>query len=65
LLLTEERLGFHDASVSFARSDQTFSTRLLVEPPVAWGRGLTDLDGRWMTRSELAITAIAGRHLLR
>jgi 4'-phosphopantetheinyl transferase EntD len=55
--LTERWLGFEGADVVIEPSG-TFRARLLVPSPVVGGRALTELDGRWIVRDGLIVTAI-------
>jgi 4'-phosphopantetheinyl transferase EntD len=56
--LTDEWLDFHDATISFDRAG-TFCALILVAGPGVGGRRLTELQGRWLQRAGLAMTAIA------
>lgn len=51
-------LGFHDATVAIDPAAGTLTVSLLVEGPSVAGRPLTELDGRWIARDGLVITAI-------
>jgi 4'-phosphopantetheinyl transferase EntD len=53
-------LGFEDALVTIDPRSHTFGARLLVPgPTLSDGRRLTTLDGRWLARDGLLLTAIA------
>lgn len=57
--LARRWLGFEDADVEF-RADGTFLARLVGTSTAAPdGTPITGFDGRWLTRSGLAVTAIA------
>jgi 4'-phosphopantetheinyl transferase EntD len=55
--LARRWLGFEDAEVALDQAG-TFRVRLLVEPPLIGGRGLTRLDGSWVVQRGLIVTAI-------
>jgi 4'-phosphopantetheinyl transferase EntD len=57
--LAKRWLGFEDAAITIDPDDGTFAARILVEPPLLHGRPLTALDGRWLVRDGLLVTAIA------
>ena len=62
--LTKRRLSFEDATVTFDRVKQAFHARLLVAGPPANQPALAALDGRWLARDGLVLTAIAIPRLL-
>lgn len=57
--LTGRWLGFEDAVVAFDDASTSFTARLLVPGPLLAGRPLTELNGRWLVREGLVLTAIA------
>jgi len=56
--LTQQWLGFKEASVGIDPADGTFTVRLHVPGPVLAGRALTEFRGRWLARDGLVLTAI-------
>ncbi|MFF8845294.1 4'-phosphopantetheinyl transferase [Streptomyces sp. NPDC015127] len=56
---TGRRLGFEDAEMRLDPAAGTFTARLLVRHPLPDGGHLDRLDGRWLVRDGLALTAIA------
>jgi 4'-phosphopantetheinyl transferase EntD len=56
--LTRRWLDFAEAAVT-PRLDGTFTARLLVPGPVVAGRPVGGLQGRWLARDGLLLTAIA------
>ena len=57
--LTEKWLGFGDARLTFQPDENTFSAKLLVEPPIVRGEPLTGFEGRFLVRDGYVVTAIA------
>jgi 4'-phosphopantetheinyl transferase EntD len=57
--LTLRWLGFEDVAITVDDGDGTFRAELRVPGPVVGGRALSGLDGRWLVRDGLTITAIA------
>jgi 4'-phosphopantetheinyl transferase EntD len=57
--LTRRRLGFAQAMITIHPLDGSFAARLLVPGLTVAGRQLSDLDGRWLVRHGLVVTAIA------
>jgi 4'-phosphopantetheinyl transferase EntD len=55
--LTHQWLDFHQAVISIDPATRTFVARLLVAGPVLAGRSLERLDGRWLMRDGLILTA--------
>ncbi|WP_199440853.1 4'-phosphopantetheinyl transferase family protein [Umezawaea beigongshangensis] len=51
-------LGFEDADIVL-RPDGTFTSRVLVEPPVVGGVPLDVFHGRWLCRDGLLLTTVA------
>jgi 4'-phosphopantetheinyl transferase EntD len=51
-------LGFEDADIVL-RPDGTFTSRVLIEPPVAGGAPLDVFHGRWLSRDGLLLTTVA------
>jgi 4'-phosphopantetheinyl transferase EntD len=56
--LARQSLGFEDASLTIDPRRGAFSARLLVPGPVTVEGGLARLDGRWLARDGLVVTAI-------
>ncbi|WP_433497589.1 4'-phosphopantetheinyl transferase family protein [Sphaerimonospora sp. CA-214678] len=56
--LTGRWLDFHEASIAFDPSSNTFSARLLVPGPRVNGTQLGSFSGRWMVDQGLILTAI-------
>ena len=56
--LAKRWLGFEDAVVTVDTVQQVFYARLLVPGPLVDGRLLTTLEGRWLVRDGLMLTAI-------
>jgi 4'-phosphopantetheinyl transferase EntD len=58
--LTGRWLGFADADITINAADGTFAARLLVPAPDLGGRQLDGgFTGRWLSRENLILTAIA------
>jgi 4'-phosphopantetheinyl transferase EntD len=58
--LTGQWLGFADADITINAADGTFAARLLVPAPDLGGRQLDGgFTGRWLSRDNLILTAIA------
>jgi enterobactin synthetase component D / holo-[acyl-carrier protein] synthase len=57
--LARRWLGFEDAVVTVDRARGAFHARLLVAGPPLGGRDLRALEGRWLVRDGLVLTAIA------
>ena len=55
--LTRRWLDFTEARVT-ARPDGTFTARLLVPGPIVADQRITALDGRWLARGGLILTAV-------
>jgi 4'-phosphopantetheinyl transferase EntD len=56
--LTQQWLGFKEASVDISPADGAFTVRLHVPGPVVAGRALTEFRGRWLAAGGLVLTAI-------
>lgn len=60
--LTHRWLGFEDARITFdvdpAGASGRFTSTVLIDPAAETGPPLTTLEGRWMVRDGLALTAI-------
>jgi 4'-phosphopantetheinyl transferase EntD len=59
--LAHRWLGFEDAHVELAAEEGAFTARLLVPGPTVGGRPLQRLDGRFLVRNGLVVTAIVLR----
>ena len=58
--LTGRWLGFADADITVNAADGTFTARLLVSAPELDGSRLNGgFSGRWLSRDNLIVTAIA------
>lgn len=57
--LTQTWLGFEDAAVLIDPGTGLFSARLLVPTPTRAGGDLSRLEGRWLARDGLLMTALA------
>jgi len=56
--LAKRWLNFEDAEVTVDTAQNAFHARLLVPGPLVDGRRLTALDGYWLVRDGLVLTAI-------
>ncbi|MCX3062157.1 4'-phosphopantetheinyl transferase family protein [Streptomyces beihaiensis] len=56
--LTGRWLGFEEATITFDPDAGRFRARLLVPGPVVAGTRLPTLEGRWLVRSGLVLTAV-------
>jgi 4'-phosphopantetheinyl transferase EntD len=56
--LAKRGLEFEDVMVDVDTKGDVFHARLLVPGPLVNGRRLTALDGRWMVRDGLVLTAV-------